>query len=824
MFASRTGLVPGTVPDDDSEDIDVYCFDPTAPPNFSAGTYLSLEMVDETQDVKLHEASAVRAVASPLPLMGRPPTPPPLPPHSFTSTHKTPPPTTPKHPQTHCDSDVFKTARKSPRATPKATRGLAHSHSSPHEEGDDYEEGYFHTPKAAGWEAILQEMALKRGGMGLTSALKTPVQSKKKSGRRTGNGQSKKTPRTPWGSQSDPEFVDVIDELKYRLERMKKGSDSSSGGRDISSGEFASPRGSGSWSPSGGSLKGLLPTDEAAHEGEAREDSTANGYQLSSPRVKIVLFAPAPAVGDFIDESVQRVENPPRCTPSQSATKDLRPAVVTRSTPPPPPPLPSTWPPSPAVVAAGVYLSSSPADTRIPQMPLRSPTRVLRLVTHQLPAGLYLPYTAIPGAETVPPGHVRSIGPLSEGLRQALGNLSRGDGDEDWNHGDESNVHTNSSSSHDHDYTGSQGLGADFRALRRPKLTAEALPVPSNYWGAIRQLRRATEDRDRIKERDKQREMRYYDSLPPDGIPKPLQITVPQEFSFAQRDRAAARHCSTHRAPKVSNPSLLPHSYYMPSKVLINPANQHLSNAFFMSTLREPMEPLAHIVASIPPLATAPSTSTGNISCFTQLNDQDIGSNTDAEFRGVEESAVRSKGKGKSKSSLHEPIGMKVASAIREAREKKEAEKKRLEEEARKKKYQELRRRAIVTAQRNGVYAPPAAPSGNQTTTRAVHAKLLNKYCEAKPQPPPSRSAQAGDKPRPASEELHVDGVNEHKAQADSDSGSRVNDEPRSNSHYYYYPPPPRSPPTRSMHPEPPVGTYYNLYLDKVPVRVEDYF
>lgn len=510
-------------------------------------------------------------------------------------------------------------------------------------------------PPATGWDAVLLEMARKRGGMGLMSALKKSEKKERLPRTRlAGSGKSSKRM-----GEDDPEFTDVIDELKYRLERMKRGDDGE-GDAD-------------------GDKKRARSTKKAAKEIIVDlEDLNLPGEQQNPPLVSKVLFPDAPEI------------EKKRALP--------RPFFV-----PTPPPIPSVWPPLHMEVQAaakqatlsppdrtvhtsntvttslpfathGTHVPSAsppPAATAVPSTSvLSSATTVNVSVTKTLPLpyGLFVPMDA-----AVYPGHIQAAG------IQAGGALSL-----DFRQ----NLASQIESLIEEEVDGAVPLknvyiGESSRKHGGAKKSTDDLPIPSSFFGAIQRLQMAHETRDRNREREKQREMRYYDALPPAKAHEP---TVPKEFSFASRRRD--QQLFTYRKPQeVSCSSLLPNSYYLPNKVLLNSTNQDLSGAFFMSTLRQPADPLPTLC--VPPLDASLVSS---------------GKPVKMHREPVERKAKRWE--------------IKMESVKKEAREKKEADLKLQQERDEKKRHEDRRRMALQSAKRRG----------------DIHTKILAKYDLVKPQ------------------------------------------------------------------------------------------
>ena len=662
----------------------VFYFDSQRPPDFVGGTYchVEIEVVTVATEQLAVSPSPPPHPPSLLPPMGhekhhsQSPPQPPVPPVS-------PAPPAPPAPPLDNIQEVATPSRAQMKITIPAKKAPA--------QGREEREEEVSTPGASGWDAVLQEMARKRGGMGLTSVLKKS-EKKERLPRSRLAGSAKSDKRQ---GEDDPEFTDVIDELKYRLERMKRGHDGDKDGN--------------------GEKVDKIGTRSKKKSALADLDLNMTVSEEKPPLVSKVLFPDWGVANE--KEGLWRQATVVAAVPpaEDQPLGEKRWAIPPPASVPIPPPIPSVWPPMPLQAGAGkpevkvaavVPSASLPSTTSVPSsaVPSTSFPSVATTVnvsvskTLPLPYGLFVPMDAT--LYRILPSHIQAAGALSLDFRHNLASsLLESSIDEDEDATEATTVNT----------------GESRRRNGGAKKSADALPIPSSFFGAIQRLQMAHETRDRNREREKQRELRYYDTLPPDGTAKARELTVPKEFSFASRRRD--QQLFTYRKPQeVSRSSLLPNSYYLPTKVLLNSTNQDLSGAIFMSTLRQPVDPL--------PILCVPAAVAVRPASF------------------VSEKPLKNEA---SVVIPDDPDKKKSKSAIsREAREKKVADLKLQQERDKlkrhedpmqqdrdkKKRHEDLRRMAIQSAKRRGVHVGP--PSIEQKTT--LHAKLLEKHGVVKPQ------------------------------------------------------------------------------------------
>ena len=609
----------------------VFYFDLHWPPNFKAGTFFVTEMQTTAPAISVAQIPLEPSLPpTSSESSSSPPLPPPLP---------SPPLSlfpTPLLPATQTATSSRRLPSKPP-STPK-TKPLVRTDDEPAQ-----------TTGATGWDLVLMEMAQKRGGMGLMSALKkSDVNKRQPRSRLPGAGKSNKL----WG-EDDPEFTDVIDELKYRLEQMKQRDDDEDGGGGTQTKKKKKKNKKKEIEQDTQVIKNLFPMDADTRKADAAP-------------LPARIFAAVPLPTPYSKEKMWPTAMP-------------KPSML-----PLPPPLPSAWPPAPQsrIMAPQHPQLLSLVDLKISQRaetppPAQMTTTTNVVVSKTLPFGLYIPMDAT--LYCILPGQIHAAGALSLDLHDILAsNLESAPESREESAGFD--AHTE--------------FCPEISTRHYIKKTSNDLPIPSNFYGAIQRLQKAHENRDKYRERERQRELRYYDALPPDGRTKALELTVPKEFSF--ESRRPSRQLLTFRKPQeVSCASLLPNSYYLPTKVLLNSESRDLSGAFFASTLRQPVDPLSILI--IPPLA----------------NSSAHGAKT-----------------AKDSSNFHEPIERKTKSIIIEAREKKEADDKRQQE-------REKKKRNEYAAKSRGVHAAPQQ-SGK-------HIKLLEKYELVKPVTQPVIKGKTAD-------------------------------------------------------------------------------
>jgi hypothetical protein len=193
-------------------------------------------------------------------------------------------------------------------------------------------------PKASGWQQVLEEMAKRQKG-GLKKV-------EEKAERKVG--------KLKTGKKKKGEFVDIIDELKYHLQKLQ-GKQDDEEEEEVEEVKEKTPK------PS----KEVKFSDQVKESSLAKESATASSSEAK---------ASTPA------------------TPKPTAAKP-RPAQI-----PLPPPVPSTWPPIPYVIPAAAPASMTVAHTAELTAPPQAPAAAL---AHSLaPLITDLPFTPPPNIST----------------------------------------------------------------------------------------------------------------------------------------------------------------------------------------------------------------------------------------------------------------------------------------------------------------------------------------------------------------------------------------------------------------------------------------
>ncbi len=220
-----------------------------------------------------------------------------------------------------------------------------------------------------------------------------------------------------------------------------------------------------------------------------------------------------------------------------------------------PPPIPLDWPPK-------AYIAPEKKKTSEPVAPLKievpseevktekkeKKVKTKQIVVHEppkeLPEGYYLAATK---AGMVAPYEILQVGFTTQAsINELREQFEEEDRDlSELDEGDEDYFESNSPESLEFRLSFQKEYADELIANR---LSANDLPVPSNFMSAIKRLKRANEIREEKRKFEKDLEFRNYDIIPStlstsiSGSPKKVRPTVPEEFQFRTQ-----RHFDTKR-------------------------------------------------------------------------------------------------------------------------------------------------------------------------------------------------------------------------------------------------------------------------------------